>query len=70
MENILEWFAANWWWVLLLLAAVMKVLNKITLHFAEHKGLVRWCLFLVDLLDVVKSTPAPTVEQKVLRGIR
>lgn len=59
METVINWLNANWWWVLLIVAVLAKVLNKVTQHFSEHKGLVKWCLFLVDLFDLVKSTPSP-----------
>ena len=65
MQSILTWLQTNWWWVLIAVAALAKILNKVTQHFSEYKGLVRWCLFLVDLLDVIKSTPPP--EGKVIR---
>jgi hypothetical protein len=56
---MLDWLQANWMWIALGVAVLMKVLNTITKHFDEYKGVKRWCLFLVDLLDVVKSTPPP-----------
>jgi len=59
MEAIVAWFGTYWWVVLIILGIVMKVLNRITRHFSECKGLVKWCLFLIDLLDIFKTTPAP-----------
>ena len=58
-DLLISWLGQYWWVCLIGIAAAMKVLNKITVHFSEHKGLVRWCLFLIDLLDVIKTTPAP-----------
>jgi len=59
MDSIFAWLGQYWWACLIGIGIVMKVLNKITVHFSEHKGLVRWCLFLIDILDICKSTPAP-----------
>jgi hypothetical protein len=59
MDAVVSWLRDWWWLVAFMVAVAMKVLNKIPVHFSEYKGLKRWCLFLVDLLDVVKSTPAP-----------
>ena len=55
----MDWLNEHWWWILIAIVAVAKVLNLITHHWSEHRGLVRWCLFLVDILDVLKSTPRP-----------
>lgn len=59
MDTILTWVNEMWWLLLLAAVVVMKVLNLITAHWSERRGLVRWCLFIVDVLDVLKSTPPP-----------
>ena len=63
MEAIIEWFGTYWWMVLIVVGATAKVLNKATKHFSEHKGFVKWALFVVDVLDIVKTTPAPGAER-------
>ena len=57
MDNVISWLAEYWW--VLLVFVLPKVLNVTTKHFSEHRWLVKVCLFLVDILDVIKSTPAP-----------
>lgn len=59
MEKIFEFLANNWVYVAIVSMIVVKVLNKITKHFSEYKGLVKVCLFVIDLLDVIKVTPPP-----------
>lgn len=59
MDAVLTWLNEMWWLLLLAAVVVMKVLNLITAHWSERKGLVRWCLFIIDVLDVLKSTPPP-----------
>lgn len=59
MDAILTWLNAHWWVVLLAVMALLKILDLITAHWSERKGLVRWCLFLIDLLNVLKTTPPP-----------
>lgn len=46
----------GWPHALLVLALVVKTLNLATTHFREHRGVVKWCLFLIDILDVVKTS--------------
>lgn len=43
----------------LLITIVAKVLNTATQHFSEKKGFVKWALFIVDVLDIFKSTTRP-----------
>ena len=64
MDKMIAWVHMYWWVCLLALTIAMKVLNAITKHYSEHRGLVRACLFVVDLLDIFKSTPAPKVQAK------
>ena len=54
-----EWINSNWIYVLFGVAAAAKILNLITKHWSDHAGVVKVCLFLVDLLDIVKTTPKP-----------
>lgn len=63
MDSIVLWFNEYWWAVLIAAGVVCKVLNKATKHFSAHTGFVRWALFVVDVLDIVKSTPAPNAER-------
>lgn len=56
IENITIWLSNYWWVVALLLVIAMKVLNLISVHFKDRKGVVRWCLFLIDLFDILKSS--------------
>lgn len=51
-----EWLSEYWPHVLLAVGIWAKALNLVTLHFRDKRGLVKWCLFLIDLLDVVKSS--------------
>lgn len=57
LKQVYHWCLENWPLLVLAAAVVAKVLNKVTAHWSERKGLVRWCLFLIDLLDLVKVTP-------------
>lgn len=59
MQTVIAWFNAWWWLVLLIDVIVMKILNATTRHFSEHKGLVKVLLYIVDILDILKTTPAP-----------
>lgn len=59
MDAAIAWLNAHWWVILIAVVLVLKVLDLITKHWSEHKGLVKWCLFLIDLLNMLKSTPAP-----------
>jgi hypothetical protein len=45
--------------ILFAVVAASKVLNLITKHWSEHSGIVKVCLFLIDVLDLVKTTPRP-----------
>jgi len=51
-----DWMASHWWQIAIALVIVTKALNLATKHFSDYRGVVRWCLFFVDLLDVVKSS--------------
>lgn len=51
-----EWIAAHWWKLALVTMAAVKIMNLITRHFADYRGVVRWCVFLIDVLDLVKSS--------------
>ena len=66
MENILEWFAANWWWVTIAAAIVAKLLNKNTPKFSDSAGVTKWLLVVLDVLDVVKVSNTGTGKE-VLR---
>jgi hypothetical protein len=58
----MQWLADNWGMILLVVgavAAVAKVINKRTSHFSSFKGVRRWLLAAVDLLDLLKQTPPP-----------
>ncbi len=59
MEAVIGFFNAYWWAILLVVAVLAKVANLISVHWSERDGLKRWMLFLVDVLDIVKSTPRP-----------
>ena len=60
MDAVIAWFGVYWWVVLLATGVAAKVANLVTKHWSEHDRLVRWCLFAIDLLDIVKSTPRPS----------
>jgi len=55
----MEFLNENWVYILIGIVALSKVLNTITKHFSEYKGLAKVCVFIIDLLDALKSTPAP-----------
>ena len=61
MDAILEWFSRYWWVVALCLALAMKVLNSVTTHWgdASNGKVKKVCLFLVDILDIFKTTKPP-----------
>ena len=61
MDEIIAWCHEYWWLVLIAVVTVIKILNVVTKHFSEHRGVVRWCLFVIDLLDILKSSPPPRV---------
>lgn len=50
------WIRQNWLTITLVAMAVIKALNLVTRHFRDYRGVVRWCVFLIDLLDLVKSS--------------
>ena len=56
IDQVVNWIGAHW--LLLSVAAVilMKALNLVTEHFADYSGVKRWAVFLIDLLDLVKSS--------------
>lgn len=54
------WIAGHWPELLLAAAALIKILNVVTRHFRDHQGVVKWCLFAIDLLDVVKTSHGGT----------
>lgn len=56
IDTATAWVSANWWQIAIGLVILMKVLNLVTRHFKDYKGLVRWCVFLIDVLDVFKSS--------------
>lgn len=68
MERVMTWLGENWWWLLMLAAALAKVLNKATAHWSDREGVVRWLLFVLDVLDVVKATPPPGGKKGVRSG--
>lgn len=51
-------------WTLFGIAIASKILNSATKHFSEYKGFVKWALFLVDVLDIFKTTPLPNQPKK------
>jgi hypothetical protein len=56
---------AEWWPVITAVAlALVKVLNKLTPHFASKAGVVKALLIMVDLLDLIKTSSPPIEEQK------
>lgn len=56
MDQVTAWLGAHWWQITIALVVVIKVLNLVSKHWKDHRGVVRVCLFLVDLLDVFKSS--------------
>lgn len=50
----------DWPHFLIFAAIMIKALNLVTKHFRDHRGLVRACLFVIDLLDVVKTSHGGT----------
>lgn len=59
-----EFFQEHWPIAVLFFGYAIKILNLSTKHFSEHKGFVKIALFIVDVLDVLKVTPAPRQKQK------
>lgn len=54
-ELVLEW----WPVAVLIAAALAKVINKVTPHFEDRVGVVKALLFVVDILDLVKTSRPP-----------
>lgn len=44
-------------WVISILPILAKILNAITVHYSEKKGLVKVLLLIIDILDLFKTTP-------------
>ena len=63
MEAVIAWFNSYWWCVLIGVTLAAKVCNLVSVHYSERTGLKRAMLFVVDLLDLVKTTPAPGVKK-------
>ncbi len=58
----MEWIQSNWALIVAavtVLLALAKIVNKATKHFTEFNGWRRWILAVVDLMDLIKRTPAP-----------
>ena len=55
----MKWLIEHWELILIVITIAAKVLDSITKHFSEHKGLVKWCLWIINVLNVFKTTPAP-----------
>lgn len=51
-----HWIAGYWPEIILASMVIAKVLNMVTMHFSDYRGVVRWCVFLVDLFDLIKSS--------------
>ncbi len=59
VDAIVSWMNSYWWAVLVGVAVAAKVARLVSVHWSERTGLKRWCLFLIDLFDLVKTTPRP-----------
>lgn len=59
MDTVIAWMNNYWWVVLIGVAVAAKVARVTASHWSDHKGVKRWALYIVDLLDVVKTTPRP-----------
>jgi hypothetical protein len=60
LKAVWNWLSVNWGFVcLVVIPIVAKILNKITANYSDRKGLVRFCLMVIDILDVIKLTPPP-----------
>lgn len=55
-----QWIAENWPYLAMSFGVAIKALNLATHHFQDHRGVVRWCLFALDLLDVIKTSHGGT----------
>lgn len=51
----MEWIVSNWEWIALAAGLAISVLNAVTRHFSEHKGVAKVALFLVELLSILTS---------------
>lgn len=51
----MKWLAANWWWLAIVATVLINICNSVTAHWSERKGLVKWMLWLVDVLSVVRT---------------
>lgn len=63
MDAVLTWVMANPVKSITMLGLLVRFLNVTTAHWSDKKGLVRWCLYLLDMVDVLKlvlaATPPP-----------
>jgi len=59
MDRALEFVVDCWPFVVLVAAAIAKIANRLTPHFSLTGGFVKALLIIVDLADLIKTTPAP-----------
>jgi len=64
METLPLWLVKYWPIILIVTTLIAKILDSITKHFSEHKGLVKWCLWIINVLNIFKTTPAPLNKTK------
>ena len=55
----MEYISENWEFILAGIAVLVSLLNSVTVHFSEHKGLVKWAKFVIEILSF--ATSAKTV---------
>jgi hypothetical protein len=63
MARLIAWCSANWWLISIAIYVAVNILNAATSHWSEHKGLVRWLLFVAEALSIVSSAGrTPTIK--------
>lgn len=59
LGKIVAWLSINWETVALVAYVLINLLNAASRHWSEHKGVVRWCLWLAEMLSILRSAGTP-----------
>jgi hypothetical protein len=57
--TVFHWVELHWAIVSLAAWAIINVMNSITRHWGSKQGVVKFCLFLTEMLSVFTSKDAP-----------
>lgn len=79
---MLSFLAEHWTVIAAVVAVLISVLNAVTKHFSEHKGLVKWLTFVTEVLSFLTSqhvkgalklpltSKSPSEMNKKVRGVK